>query len=220
MKKTLILCTLLCAASALNGMNNRYAGLEELAPEVKVIILQAFNAYDNPTDVIKAIKAISATNRQLRDIVQDEYGNQKRFKALVHALANKFNVSTKSVAEQLGTPLTAKNYTLAGDTLTQAITDGNVNGVVQAIKLGADVNYSFDHAEEKLTPLLLAVNHEKDDIVQLLLENGANPNFIGGHDMLTGRGLKAIDYLYMKKGDAQQKEKIKALLEKAMKKQK
>ncbi len=66
----------------------------------------------------------------------------------------------------------------------------------------------------KLTPLLLAVTNEKYEIIKLLLDNGANPHFIGEHDIMTGRGLKAIDYLYMKQGDPQQKKKIKALLEK------
>lgn len=217
MKKLTVLFTLLCTASALNGMKperGRYVGMGDLPPEVQAIIVSYLHTYDNLNDIVKAIKATSETNRQLKEIVNEEYGDPKKFKALVHVLANKFNTATKNIAEQLGTPFTTKHYTLAGDTLIQAIKNGSIHDVTKAIALGADVNYSFDHGEDKLTPLLLAVTNEKYEIIKLLLDNGANPHFIGGHDIMTGRGLKAIDYLYMKQGDPQQKKKIKALLEK------
>jgi len=219
MKKLTLLLTLLCA-SALNGMGPGYGhfrGLGDLPPEIQVMIIQTLNTYNTLDDVINAIKAISKTNQQLNAIVTEEYGNQKRFNALVHTLANKFNTTTKTVAQKLGT-LAAKIYITAGDILVQAIKNNSINHIIQAINAGADINYSFNTGHETLTPLLLAVTHEQADIVKLLLEKGANPNFIGSHDVITERGLKAIDYLSMKKDNSEQKEKIKALLEEAMKK--
>ncbi len=117
MKKLTVLFTLLCTASALNGMKperGRYVGMGDLPPEVQAIIVSYLHTYDNLNDIVKAIKATSETNRQLKEIVNEEYGDPKKFKALVHVLANKFNTATKNIAEQLGTAFHHKTLYAGG----------------------------------------------------------------------------------------------------------
>ena len=87
MKKIALLFTLLCAG-ALNGMEQpeqgHYVGLAELSPEIQVMIIQTLNTYDktfspekNLTNTVNAIKAMSETNKQLNEVVNDMYGNLK-----------------------------------------------------------------------------------------------------------------------------------------------
>src|SRR5262245_56843122 len=243
-KQMILLFTLLCASAINNGMERpQLAGARGLPPEmqaniVREMINEALKEYNNLDEVINnTIKAISKTSEELKAVVNEEYGSQNRFKALVQKLANKFvDISRDTIAKKLGIPNSTKQYVSLGAKLIDAVQTGDINSVTALINQGADVNYSYDHiigvdVKEKLTPLIIAVIHEKTDIVQLLLEQGANPNFISGHNLkMPGLGEKAqpkaIDYLYsnwkdswssqQKSYSTQQKIRIRNLLIKAM----
>jgi len=185
MTKIALLFTLLCAG-ALNGMENpehdHHIGLEKLSPEIQVMIIQDLNTYDpnlsdkeNLITVIKAINAISRTNQQLNAVVNNVYDNQKKFTALVHMLADKSNKNRHSIAYTFKIPA-SKEYIRLARELFDAITNGNIDKVTQLITQGADVNYNTRAA----TPLLFTIMGENKNakMVKLLLDSGANPNFI------------------------------------------
>lgn len=185
MKKLTVLLTLLCAASALNGMKvpapkheperGHYVGLgmEDLPQEIQAIIISYLYAYDDLKLIIGAIKATSLTNKTLQQIIYARYGNQKAFTALIHMLADNFNMSTHAVADQFKTE-TSREYLRLADTLIKAIQDNDIVTVTNLITQDADVNYQSDAL---MTPLLYAVIELNDDIAQLLLDAGANPHF-------------------------------------------
>lgn len=172
---------LLCTGQ-LYSMEPERIGMEELPPEVQVLIIQALNSYKNLDDVIKAIKAMSLTNKQLNTVLNDIYSleNQKRFIKLIHVLAKKFNTTTESIAIELATPAAKKYFELGSalmnEILIEALVTGPncvINKITTLIQQGADVNYT---TSENLTPLKLAVTRLYPNIVKLLLNVGAEPN--------------------------------------------
>jgi len=194
MKKIAILFTILCA-SALNGMENpqygSYKGLGNLSPEIQVMIIQALNTYKNPVDVINAIKAISLVDKELNEIINQEYGNQKGFTKLVHILADKFNETTGEIADKFKTPA-ANEYIKLGSQLVNTIMDSDKsegektkNEVIALIKDGADVNFSrkWYFGDEEFgkdwfieTPLGNAIVFKENiELTKLLIQSGANP---------------------------------------------
>jgi len=63
--------------------------------------------------------------------------------------------------------------------LFDAIKENNINKAQELIDSGIDVNAQAKVNEEDeftQTPLLVAISNGKNEIAQLLLENGANPN--------------------------------------------
>lgn len=185
MKKIALLFTILCAGQ-LYGMENpergRHIGLEDLSPEIQVMIIHALNTYDNLDDVINSIKASSLTNQQLNAVVNDMYGNLPGFKKLAHTLANKFNTSVVEIAQKFNTPASRQYINLIVQ-LIRAIENRQIDMVTQLIKQGADINLlMIDNMGYYITPLLYAALRPsgltaKDvAIVQLLINSGANPN--------------------------------------------
>jgi ankyrin repeat protein len=178
MNKIALLLTILCL-SPLHGMEpekGRYIGMEELSPEVKALIIQALNAYnnnlsaqDNLKNTIRAIKAMSSTSQELHEIVNDLYGNQKGFTKLMHILANKYGTSTAIIAQIFRGPA-ADMYIKNGYALLWGTHDTNM--VKQHISEGADVNFIN---EMNITPLKQAMINLNPEAVQLLLNAGANP---------------------------------------------
>ncbi len=198
MKKIALIFTLLCA-SVLNGMEpikpepGRYVGLgiESLPSDIQAIILSYVHAYDDPEELITAIKALSGTNTALRKIIFAHYGdfsNWQGFVALVHVLAKKFDLSTKEIATIFNTSTSAQ-YVQLGDALAYNVyasksSTEHIDEITKLIKNGADVNYFNSNG---MTALHQAVININPIIVQLLLSNGANPN-------LTYRNLTALEW--------------------------
>ncbi len=204
MKKIALLFTILCAG-ALYGMKRiqsrskygHYVSMAELSPEIQVMIIQALNTYDknlnpeeNLVNIINAIKAMSATNRQFNTIVNDIYGNLAGFTALVHILGKKFNINTDVIATKFETPIAEKYIQLGQNLMKETVQLDPINKVVQLIEQGADVNYStkgytvtrpiFSLANEAnyydaYTPLYWAVRFSRHALVKLLLNAGAIP---------------------------------------------
>lgn len=198
MKKIALIFTLLCA-SVLNGMEpikpepGRYVGLgiESLPSDIQAIILSYVHAYDDPEELITAIKALSGTNTALRKIIFAHYGdfsNWQGFVALVHVLAKKFDLSTKEIATIFNTSTSAQ-YVQLGDALAYNVyasksSTEHIDEITKLIKNGADVNYFNSNG---MTALHQAVININPIIVQLLLSNDANPN-------LTYRNLTALEW--------------------------
>ncbi len=75
------------------------------------------------------------------------------------------------------------------------ITDGNLNDVKKAFELGADIDYDDD------LPLAQAVNEDKLDVAEFLLDNGANVNSEKRNPLIRaieGENYKMIDFLIEK----------------------
>ena len=108
MKKVFLLCALVCAGQ-MYGMESQQSYMEELSPEVKVMIIQALhntynpklNSEENLKSIINAIKAMSEVNTELNAIVNYMYGNQKKFTELVHILATSLRLERKILLKNL-----------------------------------------------------------------------------------------------------------------------
>jgi ankyrin repeat protein len=165
MKKLLLLITF-CAM--LNGMENpkrehgHYVGMEDLSPEIKVMIIQSLHTYDFPDDVIDAIKALSLTDKELNAIVNDMYGNQQGFAQLAHLLANKFGETTESIAKKFKTPA-ANHYLNLAKQVHNAISHADFNTALQLVKKGADVNFPA-----QLLITILTTHTTLDDTINAL----------------------------------------------------
>ncbi len=210
MKKLFLLGALICAGQ-LYGMEPEKPDMdptlwgrskeEGLPDEIKTLIIMALKeSGNNPEEAIKNIIKVSRLNKQFYGILHDEYGdleNLQYFTKLVHIIANKFGLTTQEVASKmkdLGMAI-AQNYIILNISFAVNIRmGGNIVRIAKLIrKHGADVNYTWldtsleKGGEEVFTPLRYAVRNRNIDAVKLLLDSGANPNYI-----LNGK--KAIDY--------------------------
>ncbi len=52
-------------------------GMGDLPREIQTIIITYLNEYNDLDELIATLKATSRTNKQLRDIIEEKYGNQK-----------------------------------------------------------------------------------------------------------------------------------------------
>jgi ankyrin repeat protein len=184
MKKLTLLCTLLCAASALNGMEptSQRTGPERgnLPPEVQSSISSYVHTYKKLDDVINAIKTTSTPSELTKIINCKEYDNQKKFTALVHMLADKFKVSTATIAQKFATPA-SKLYEKLGNKLLANASGNNLNKIAELFNLNADFNYNT--GQERTTPLLKAALANNQEMAQLLIRLKANPYFIHPNGM-------------------------------------
>jgi len=125
--------------------------------------------YVNPIDLImKDIKAISLTNKDLNQIVN----NPSVFTKLLHKLANTFDMNTNVMIKHFTIPV-VKTYQKLGLALICACSseDFMVN-VPEIIKQGADINFIF---MGRFTPLYTAVHENNIKLLKLLLDYGAKP---------------------------------------------
>ncbi len=239
MKKiALLLFTLLCV-SALNGMENpesdNYKGLGGLSPEIQVTIISYLKEYNNLENIINAIKATSLVDKELNEIVNGEYGNQKGFTKLLITLLNKFNginkpshsaihLYTREMVEKFRTP-TAKKYLQILTTVSEELKDIlrideslahslNPIKISQFVKNGDNINFFNIYG----TTLLLRALEMSMPVssIKLLLEAGANPN---ATDNKNKGVFEYLDSGYPQKFEIYriQKPKIKQLLEDAKK---
>lgn len=224
MKKIALLFIITCTGQ-LYGMEptkpkpGRYIGLENLPQEVQVIIVSSLHTYDNPDDLIHALKAISRTNTTLRKMIFTRYGsfcNLKEFTTLVHILADQFNLSTKDIANKFNTP-TSKYYVELGDKLRNYVfkstsLTNHIDEVTKLIEQGADVNYSKQ--SNSLTALHQAVMNINPKMVQFLLDHGANQN-------LKYTGMTALEWaqkIYQSQPRNYQAKEIVQILKEALQK--
>lgn len=71
----------------------------------------------------------------------------------------------------LGASIAAQSI---NDTLIDAISDSDVHKVLHCMRNNADVNYKTPY--DSITPLMFASEKDNEEIVKILLYNGANPN--------------------------------------------
>jgi hypothetical protein len=193
MKKIALLLTIFCVG-VLNAMEKPEptCDWQGLYPEAKALIVQTLPTYTDPNAgkaleyIIETIKSLRLTNKELCEIVDDLYANQRGFTALVHILADKFDLSSKAIAEKFKT-LIAHEYVKLGLDLLKFIQCRENQKAIELINKGADANFTDlrmqgDNSDNayysvKMTPLFYAVNVVDLASVKLLLNSGANPHF-------------------------------------------
>jgi len=225
MKKIALLFTIL-SASMLNGMetiepkHGRHVGLgiEDLPRDIQAVIISYVHTYDNPDDLIHALKALSKTNTTLQKMIYAKYGdfnNLQEFTTLVHVLANKFGLGTQDIAKKFKTSIAAQ-YVELGDKLKRSLsaskniysTTEYIDEITKLIEQGADVNY-FNEFNGK-TPLHQAVIDLKPEVVKLLLDHGANP-YLKYFGLTT---LEWIQKIYKAKSEEHKAKEILQILQK------
>ena len=228
-KMTILLFTIVCAGQ-LYGMEKEKeeaVGLytsSEMLPEIKQqIISAALASSKNVDEAIDAIKKFSI----LHGVQFDKFfNNLQTFSKVVSLLIEKYPQSTHSVIAKKLNPSLAKEYDALNKRLT---TSGSVEVVAELLNQGADINYQ----SKGDSPLSLAVLNVNADSVKFLLEHGANP-FIE-FESIDKKGMTVLDSLNRYIGGLNnfsaiygqdpdivdrlnEAEKIKMLLENAMKK--
>ncbi len=180
MKKILLLLSILCAG-VLNGMEQPVPA-STLPPDVIKIIMLYVHTYDNPDDIITAIKKLSLVDTNFNVIINDIYGNTEGFKALVHMISDKAGKSTEEIAKKFNTP-TAKRYLNLAKQATKLFFDEDkVNQINLLIKDGLDVNFSYEWLHTKL--LKEVIKYLEPDIIQAFLNAGAKVDKWDLKDML------------------------------------
>jgi len=205
MKKIALVCTIFCAGM-LNGMGSQKPqpghyglGRGSVPAEVQSI----FSTYDDIDDVILAIRVVSLSDEELKQMMNEEY----YFTKLAHILADKFKLSTQLIGRKFAT-LVACQYVMLGDALINYTREKDSNAITQLIIQGADVNYI---ANPYLTPLIMAVRAEADaPIIQLLLDAGADPK------VKSRVGNTVLDYVDVGYRNESQKVEIKKMLQDAI----
>ncbi len=189
MKKLILLFTMVCAGQL-------YGMLE--APDPRYL----------PTDMkYEIMNAAVATSKDLKEAISMipklsafygvRYTDIKNFTKLLHALANRFNVTTEEVATQFvdetkkapdGMAYLGKQYLSFLQSLSDAIYKNNVEQIKLLIQQGADVNST--NSNDRTTPLIEAANKRTGDkeILVAFLNAGANPNH------RDAKGKTALDY--------------------------
>lgn len=222
MKKLILLFTIACAAGQLYGMEperGRYIGWGDLPKDVQVIIISYLQTYDDIKDILNAIQETSRTNKQLNAIVNETYGNQKGFAALMHVLEDKFHkkhpflpgINTVYIASGLKTSA-AKEYVRLVQTLRDALKNDDMTTIKNALAKGADINATFGLGN---TFLVNAVSKNNLEETQLLLDIGADPN------VYTDNIILALQNNLRKENSPEAEQTINAiknLLEEAMRK--
>lgn len=211
MKKLILLFTMVCATNQLYGMEQA-TPKETLLPDLKQKITHmASSASKNLNEAINALESASTFYGVQFDKLF--FDNLKDFTALVNLLAKKFpDKSRKEIAEKFKTPI-AKKYVHLGEKLANNWKKKDI--LTQLIKEGVDLYYSITYATDEgvylLTPLNRATMSKNVEIVQLLLDAGANPNY---KDSL---GKTAFEYIDKHASD-NKTQKIRQMLDEAMNK--
>ena len=199
MKKLFLICALICVgqlycmepsvAKTVSQGSTSYGGRDrkrrsgsalyssEMLPEIKQQILNAALASSyNDYEAINAIKKFSI----LHGVQFDDPQVLIEFENL---LSEKFPKASKvTIRERLN-----RQYYLLNATLAMRIYwNSPIELIVLAISQGADVN-CYDHGFNN-TPLMLAVLTARVEVVELLLNSGANPFFKQPYN-----GMTALD---------------------------
>jgi len=210
MKKLFLLAVLICIGQ-MYGMEplEPMGSFAQLPKELHEEIIMALLKSKDLEQAVEAIKVACV----LRGAC---YDNLKDFTRLAHIFANQFNVSTYQIAKKFNTS-TANEYNILNTQLMVAIQSSDIQKLTDLINEGADVNYSTDLN----TPLTKAVIQWNLQIIKLLLQHGANPNF---NHPYSGTALALAEERHARAGqtDAQhrkKREEIIILLQEAMKKE-
>jgi hypothetical protein len=168
--KKVIICSLICV-SALKGMGPGHygAGFSDLPREIQAMIIQYVHNYNNPKELIAAIKNTSMVNKKLNQIVQEMYGNIgdiKGFNTIINVLAKRFPDEDRfELVNMFDTPM-SRHYDKLGrefidiiNHLTKYSSEVNVDqelAKAQAlINAGVDPNYAWK-TMKKVSPLKAA----------------------------------------------------------------
>jgi len=205
MKKIIALFIIL-GAHALNGMEPLDPA-PPLPPEITAMIVAYVHAYNNSDDVVKALQKLSVLDAHFNTIINDMYGNPAGFKFLVHKIAKKFNKQPWDIASTFNTPA-ARRYINLCTELRNKLKAQDIEGVKQLLEQGADIN-----GFPTLVAVMTATKMPKLEMIQLLLNQGANPY------ATTLRGVPALKIFNDMHRYSHEYWQIKTLLEEAMEKQ-
>lgn len=222
MKKIALLSVALICAGQLYGMEKEKGEavgiytFSEMLPEIKQQILNAALASsENVDEAIDAIKKFSI----LHNVSFDKFfTNLQDFIKVVNLLSQYFPELTKSeIAEKLN-PSFAREYDALNKKLIKAVNDDkSIEVISQLLKQGADINFYLRNVG---TPLTQAVVHDRVDIVEFLLNSGANPFVEWPGYGLTALGVvnNGLAQLNNDPAVVEKLNRMKTLLEQAMQK--
>ena len=145
MKKSYLLCTIICA-SQLYGMQQSY--YKQLPPELRQEIINNALAQNNIEDAIKILQGLYTLQHGL------SYDNLKNFSRLVHILATKFNQTPLQIAEQFETPI-AQEYFKLTKKLGTSILQNKLEETEILINKGADVTAVTGVPNHHIKPAIL-----------------------------------------------------------------
>jgi hypothetical protein len=161
------------------GMKNlpsKYVVWSGIPVEIKGLIIAYLCQYDNLDDIINALNALSMTNKELRFMIQKEYGNIEGFTTLVHRLADRFpDFTTQQIAKKFETPA-AKQYIELAEKLVAAAYNQDVHTAQEILNKGADINavLRMEDYQGSILQWALFVN-PRFEMIKFLLDNGADP---------------------------------------------
>lgn len=170
MKKVLLLLTLISASQLYSMEPEKPNYMASLPKEIQVLILTG-NNLDDTIRLIKDFRGINSTFKQMVNAHYGDIDNLQNFTKLVHVLANKFNKTTKIVAEKFGTKIAQQYITLGNNLADNIYWNRKTKKITQDINQGADINYIDDNY---YTPLILAIKSFRPDVIKLLLDAKAN----------------------------------------------
>jgi hypothetical protein len=185
MKKIILICAFICVGQ-IYGMERepQFERFSELPIEAKAVLISVLSeGYDNVGDAVKAIQAMSRTNKELNKLVNEQYGklseyDLKRFIELVHILADKFDESTLTVAGKFKTPISEQYKDLFLKSLrASCFGTFKIDTLTLLIEKGLDVNGTFNYDPNRRSLLIRAVDLGKPEMVKLFLEAGADPHY-------------------------------------------
>ena len=134
--------------------------------------------YDSDCPTIKASEAVTSGNAVLLDEVLQEINSVERDSIL------KATVNGSFIYRYPVNPLSSLEYTL----LTLSVVCGNLDCVKVLLDYKADIEGQGDNSDDEdpcCSPLFAAVAHENLDVLQLLVDKGADVNSCTNYDLTT-----------------------------------
>lgn len=159
--------------------------LEKLPREIRSIILQ-YVIGENFNDAVEGIKSFYHAspqsmksveiNKAILQYLMEKFSGKFDTSKDLQAVVDKLSMSPVFKTSEMQTWIAKQKKALdLNAALRDAAREGNQQRVKDLIKEGANVN-----AFAILTPLLWAIKFKHDEVVKLLLENGADPNLAAG----------------------------------------
>lgn len=183
MKKLVLLFTIVCTGQLYGMEPEKHQTVKfgeewaTLPDDIKSLILVALMQSGNDLDsAIKSIVKASAINVALNKMIN--YNDLQGFTKIAHMLANKFGISTFSIAKEFSTQ-TSKEYVRlleqAHYYMGEPIGDHVTDEIDELIKEGLDVNAIYSDGKSLLQKAILT--DRGLELVNLLLNSGANPHY-------------------------------------------
>ncbi|HRN77786.1 MAG TPA: ankyrin repeat domain-containing protein [Candidatus Dependentiae bacterium] len=186
-----ILCiNLLCAMQFVYSQTETITSMTDLPLEIKTIIITHITQTNSLDEAINNLKNVPLVNKEFNGLMK----NPIVTRYVIQSLAQKFSISriaflSNDNLSKIGLNKEAvEKYFADGSALTEAIYDKDYQRVYSLLRQGVDSNYITDMLiEQPRSALMIAAYTGNADVVRVLLEHGANPNY------KNTEGLTALD---------------------------